>query len=341
MANKDINLPQEMLAQFPRLRALLDSSEINQEFAARDHVANKSKALFNTFGLLSLIFMALTLMTAACHFLLHALHIEIPLYLLWIGAASGLLAFVLSLSSHFLFGFQDEWLKNRFMAERIRQWKFQQFLDGSLVALSQSDHAKFDAELKGRWAKAKFSFLGTGGMMHDFLNGEEFELFVAPSLCPISDLVQEMFDVYRYVRLDYQARYFSSKKETLQALDVWTNAVAKFSLLLAGMLAVAEVVILLINTSAEESRLGWIVGASALAAALLSAATRVARSATAISEETERSISKWVVFKILAERFKRSTSPAERLECMVETERVCVAELREFIRTFRKSDYLL
>jgi hypothetical protein len=213
-------------------------------------------------------------------------------------------------------------------------------LDGAFVALGQTDPPQFERELAARWVKAKFVVLEMPGTMNDFLNAEDFELFAEPSVCPDPALAQHILEAYQYFRLDYQARYFSLKKETLHSLDVWTSSIANFSMLTAGILAVGEVIFLLIY-GVEESGLGWVIGALALSAALISASVRVFRSAKAISEETERYTSKWVLLKILAERFRKEADPAKHPECMAEMERVYVEELREFIRTFNKADYLL
>jgi hypothetical protein len=340
--NKDMNVPQAMLALFPQLTKFLDNPEIEKEFKIPEAAANRSKLFFNTFGLSSLIFILLVLLIAAWRFFLHEVGIVPPVYLLWISAILGFVSFALSLSSHFLFKFQHRWLHGRFITERLRQWKFQQLLDGEFVALSQTDPPAFERELAARWVTVKFAVLEMPGTMNDFLNAEDFELFVKPSVCPDTRLAQQVIEAYQQLRLNYQARYFSLKTEMLRNLDVWTNSIAKFSLLIAGLLALAEVILLLIHSGEqEESTLSWAVGASALSAALISAAVRVVRSAKAISEETERYTSKWVLLKILSDRLHKETDVNRRLGYMVETERVCVEELREFIRTFNKSDYLL
>lgn len=339
--NKDINIPTEMLAQFPRLARFLDNPDINKELTVPETVANRSKLFFNTLGFLSLISIILLLLIAVWRFALHEIGIIPPTYLLWVSGILGFVSFVVSLSSHFLFKFQDTWLHNRFITERLRQWKFQQLLDGSFVALQESNPDLFEEELRARWVKAKFTIFEMPGTMNDFVNAEGFELFVQPSVCKDPGLAQQIIEAYRYFRLDYQARYFSLKKEMLQTLDVWTNSIAKFSLLLAGLLALGEAILLLVHGAEQESILSWLMGAFALTAALISAAVRVARSAKAISEETERYTSKWVLLKILADRFRKESDPIKQLEYMAETERICVEELREFIRTFNKSDYLL
>jgi hypothetical protein len=177
--------------------------------------------------------------------------------------------------------------------------------------------------------------------MNDFLNADDFELFVQPSVCPDAGLARQILEAYRALRLEFQAGYFSLKRQMLHTIDIWTNSIAKFSLLAAGVLALVEVILLLRHEAGHESKVGWFIAALALSAALVSAAVRVVRSAKAISEESERYTSKWVVLKILAERLRREADPQEQLDCMIETERVCVEELREFIRTFNKADYLL
>lgn len=339
--NSDMNVPKDLLDQFSKLTGILDNTYIDEVFLGPDAVAKRSKSFFNLFGLSSLIFMILVLLIVTWRFYLHGVGIAPPVYLLWIITALGFFSFAMSLSSHFMFGFQHKWFHNRFITERLRQWKFQQLLDGVFVALSQTNQVEFEKERAARWAKARFDVLDKPGTMNDFLNSEGFELFVKPSVCPDKQVAQQIMEAYRYLRLDYQATYFSLKREMLRSLDVWTNSIAKISLLAAGLLALGEVILLLVHDVGQESTLSWIMGASALSAALISAAIRVVRSAKAISEETERYASKWVLLKILKERFRTETDPARQLDCMIETERVCIEELREFIRTFHKSDYLL
>jgi uncharacterized integral membrane protein len=339
--NSDMNVPKDLLEQLPQLTGVLDNSYIDEVFKGPEAVAKKSKAFFNVFGLSSLIFIILVLLITTWRFFLHEVDIAPPVYLLWISAGLGFFSFAMSLSSHFVFGFRHKWFDNRFITERLRQWKFQQLLDGEFVLLSKSNSSEFEKERTARWAKAKFDVLEKPGTMNDFLNSETFELFVKPSVCPDKQVGKQIVEAYKYLRLDYQAKYFSLKRDMLRSLDVWTNSIAKISLLIAGFLALAEVLVLLVQNVEQESTLSWIMGASALSAALISAGIRVVRSAKAISEETERYASKWVLLKILTERFRTETDPARQLECMIETERVCIEELREFIRTFHKSDYLL
>jgi hypothetical protein len=338
--NKDIDVPQDLSAQFSQLSSLFDDASIKEEFKIPDALAMRSKALFNAQGLLSLTFIILLLLIATWRFFLYRIGIQPPVLLLWVSGALGVLAFSMALSSHFLFKFQDTWLHNRFLVERLRQWKFQQLLDGELLLLSQTNLPEFDRELKARLIKAKF-ILQKPGALNDFLNAEDSNLFVKPSVCPDKRLAQEIFEAYQHLRLDYQAAYFSFKLERLRTVDIWTTSVANFSLLLAGLLALGEVILLIFEGGRQESNLSWLVGALALSAALISAATRVVRSAKAISEETETYANKWVSLKILGDSFKKATNSHRKLECMIETEKICVDELRVFIRTFSKSDYLL
>jgi hypothetical protein len=339
--NQDLLVSEELLELFPRLTRFLANPEIEKEFKTPEAVANSSKRYFNAIGLTSLIFILVVLLIATWRFFLHQMGVPAPAFLLWVSAVLGSVSFAMALSSHFLFKFQENWLHNRFITERLRQWKFQQLLDGEFVALSLVAPAEFEKELKARWVKAKFAIVGRPGTINDFLSAEDFELFVRPSVCPDQPAARQIIEAYKYLRLGYQANYFSLKREMLQTLDVWTNSIAKFSLLLAGVLALVEVVLLLAGPGDHESALGWVVGALAISAALVSAAVRVVRGAKAISEETERYSSKWVLLKILAERLRQEPDPGRQLECMIETERVCVEELREFIRTFKKADYLL
>jgi flagellar biogenesis protein FliO len=340
--NLDINLPERISAQFPQLTKLLDNPEISGRFARSETTANLSKRWFNVFGLSSLVLIILMLLIAAWRPFIHKAGIATPSWLLWVSASAGFASFAMSITSTYVFGFQGKWLLNRFVTERLRQWKFQQLLDGRFVDLSVTNPHEFDSELEKRWVMAQFDVLEKPGTMEDFLDAEDFRLFVRPSVSANTEMARTVADAYQSLRLEYQAKYLSFKKHTLGTLDVWTSGIGKLTFLLAGLTALTEIVIIAFNHSAShESTVSWLLGVLALSLALISVAVRIIRSAKAISEETERYTTKWVLLKTLAERFYGDTDPEKQLECMVETERVCVEELREFIRTFNKSDYLL
>ncbi|HEY5884016.1 MAG TPA: hypothetical protein VIT88_04980 [Pyrinomonadaceae bacterium] len=338
--NLDIAVPEQISNQYPRLAAILNNPEMNLQFSESDATANRGKLLFVLFGLLSLVLMVLMLLIVVWHPFLVELSIKPPGWLRWAGAGAGILSLLISFTSRFVFRFQKKWLYGRYVTERLRQWKFQQLLDGVFIDLSLTEPHAFERDLANRWVTAKFEVMEKPGAMDDFLDAENFSLFVKPSVCERRELEQEVTAAYQTLRMDYQAKYFSFKKHVLEALDVWTNGIAKLTFLLAGLLALSEITIGFFETT-ENEILMLALGVSALSLALLSIAVRIFRSARAMSEESERYSSKWVRLRTLVERFQSETEPAKRLESMIETERVCVEELREFIRTFRKSDYLL
>jgi hypothetical protein len=299
--NKDVLVPDEMTNEFPLLKELLSNPELETEFRLRDQAANRSKKIFNALGLLSLTFIVVVLLITTWRFFLGGLGLHVPAPLITTAAILALLSFVLAIASHVFWRGQEHWLKNRFIAERLRQWKFQQLLDGPFLMLTRTDSTRFRSELKSRWIRERFNLLETPGTMEDFLNAENFELFVTPSVCSDGALAQQVFDAYLSLRLEYQAKYFSSKKASLVVLDTWSNGLAKLALVIAGLLAFAEVGVLLLQSAGHESTLAFVMGASALSAALISATIRVLRSARAVSEETERYTSKWLVLKLVLE----------------------------------------
>ena len=157
--NKDVYVPEEMLSLFPRLKKLLANPKMDEEFNHHEAVANRSKWLFNAVGLSSLVFIVVVLLITTWRFFLSKVGVHPPVYLLWGGAVLGCASFAMLLASHFIFRFQDKWLYSRFVVERLRQWRFQQLLDGDLIALSQSDPAAFERELTERWVKANFAIV--------------------------------------------------------------------------------------------------------------------------------------------------------------------------------------
>ena len=339
--NLDINVPDEILRQFPALIPLFKNQEIKNEFTEPETSANLYKFLFNFTGLTSLIFIIIVLLFTIWRYSALSAGFQVQNYFVWVSAILGILSLIVSIASYFL-RFQYHWLYSRFTLERLRQFMFQQLLDGNFIELATTNKEQFDLALTERWHKFKFDFVLKKGAMNSFTKAADFKLFVNPNLSGNSELSQQIFEAYFVLRLGYQEEYFSFKQEELIDLDEWTKSLAKISLLIAGVLALAELIILLIHNSMLEKQVGWIIGALAVSSALVSGGVRVFRNARAISEEAERYISKWVVLKILSERFSgQNSTPEKRLEVMIETERVCIEELREFIRAFNKSDYLL
>jgi hypothetical protein len=338
--NQDINVPQSLLDRFPQLADILYNIDFENEFAHFEKRANRNKFWFNWIGLLSLVLIVFFLLVITWKLGMQITGVPFPKWLVWVSALAGTLSFALAVSSTLL-GLHSRWLVNRFATERFRQWKYQQLLDGDFILLSRSDPSEFASELKRRFDSLMFEFSNTQGGMNSFIKAENEGLYVNPSSCNDAAMLKSITEAYRQLRLDYEVRYFSLKQKSLQSLDDWSKSLAKFTLLSAAALAVSEVVWLMVHVDGGEDRLSWILGASAITAAIISAAFRVFRSAMAISEETERFFSKWIRFKILSERFLDDCSPDEALAVMKATEKTCVEELREFLRTFEKADYLL
>lgn len=338
--NLDIKVPSEIIKKFPDLVPILANANIEKEFLGPEKAANRYKFWFNFTGILSLIFIVAVLIIISWRLGWIRIGGDFPEWIIIISAILGALSFVLAITA-FILKLQDKWLYNRFVTERLRQWKFQQLLDGEFINLSKTNKSAFEEELQKRWDDLRFKFSFQRGAMDKFVMSENFELYVEPTPCTDVSLSKQIFDAYLDLRLDYQETYFSWKQNEFTTFDEWTKGLAKFFLLSAGALALAEVIILLLPHDSYYAKYEWMIGTWALIAAILTAAIRVFRHAKAFSEETERYINKRFLFKLLSERFKATNKPEKKLEQMIETERVSLEELREFIRTFRKSDYLL
>jgi len=339
--NQDIYISSEIISQFDQIIIPIDSQIIQNLFKSPEYLANSNKLYFNLFGIVSLSLVIIVLIFTVWRFASTTAGYTININGILIIAILGIISFLIAIFAHF-WKFQENWLQNRFETERLRQFKFQQLLDGNFMELSKNDSVNFEIKLKDRFTNFQHSNINKLGSLGDFVDAEDFQLLVEPNDSSDVELSKQIFEAYFTLRLDYQARYFKEKQESLKTLDDWTKSIAKFSLLIAFVLALADLFILLSHNIELEKTLGWLIGASAVSAGLTSAGVRVFRNAKAISEETERYTSKWVLLKILSEKFnnKKATSQ-EKLQVMIETERVSIEELREFLRTFKKSDYLL
>ncbi|HVG33781.1 MAG TPA: hypothetical protein VM911_11890 [Pyrinomonadaceae bacterium] len=346
VANRDIYVGDPVLNLCPELKPLLDNKTISHDFAAIDKVARHRKYVFTTLGTISLILVCAVLILLAWKLALALIDKEYPGWLETLSAGMGVVAVGIQVYLSFS-GLHEKWIYARFMAERMRLWKFQILLDGQFISSGVSKSPdQFTAELKQRWELFKEEFKHGIGGMDEVVATQPPELLVEPT--PYSDprLLDKVRQLFILLRLNVQISHYEGMNRQLEPKDKLTDSWSKVLLGLSGLIAIIEACIVVIhlsgqpNSDAPSNNLTTAVLAGlALSFAIASAAIRVYRGATMLVEERERYLTKQAHLKRIKDRFARETDSHKILLLMEETENVCNEELQDFIRALRRADY--
>lgn len=346
--NRDIFVSDTVLSLYPELKSLLGNKEIEVEFAKIDRIARRRKRTFNFLGTVSLILVCGVLLSLAWRLSLLTITVTIPLWLEEFSGIAGILAVGIQLTL-FLSGLNRKWIFARFMAERIRLWKYQLLLDGEFVAKCASVPAEqFNEELHARLVVFCENFKHGIGGMNVFIDPSSQTPITKPKPYLNQDLILKVRDAYLMLRLDVQISHFEDKNEHLEPLDKLTDSWAKVLLELSGLIAVAEALLVggralgvQIFSAPSSQMVAAILAGLALSLAIVSSAIRVYRGGSMIVEERERYHAKQRHLSRIRDRIVDETAPNKILSLMEEAEIVCTKELREFVSTLRRGSYFL
>lgn len=348
VSNRDMFIGDDLLGLFPTLRPILHNPEIETFFARQEEVANRWKHAFVKWGSICLVIVCALLILLSWRLSLASLSIQFHPIVGYLAAVAGIIAVAIQISLA-LSGAHSKWLYARFAAELTRFWKYQSFLDGNLLSLLGGSSDAFNKAFSDRWILFSAQFKGGGGGMDEFIESSPFELSVTPSRYTSQDTFQEARKAYQVFRLDVQKTHLAYKNKVLKAVDEWTDAAAKISLLMSGIIVVTDACLVGISAIGRVSLEGreWtgllaaILAGSALSLAIVSGGLRVYRSASAITDERERYRFKQLHLRRIDDQLKEKTDQAEVLALMTRAEILCTEELQEFLRSLSHADYFL
>jgi hypothetical protein len=349
--NTDLEPPQDYVDSLPRLKAVLRNQTLVETFEGYDRIADEKQRTLRWTGMASVWLGAIGLIGITTKLLMAALgapHAD-PLQRLkpvdvvgFVSEAFLLGSIGLAIGS-WIARTRASWLAARFMTERIRQWQFQLFLDGALMARAKSAPKAFEAERSRRWASFLSIAPGAEGAMNAFIDAQDLDLFhpVTHGDDPKTD--EEVCRAYRDLRFQKQQAYFQHAREQFTAKDELWGAIAKWTLFTAILIAAAQLTVFALERSGRSvpHTLTIWMSAGALALVVVSLSVRVYRSAMGLSEQRERYESKFVRLVALRAAFEAAPTMTAKRVIMNEVERVETEELREFLRYMRKSSFVL
>ncbi|MEK6372878.1 MAG: hypothetical protein AABO58_09290 [Acidobacteriota bacterium] len=340
--NSDLSPGEPYLAAMPHMRAAFGYEKTSNLFGYYDGVANAEHRVLRRTGMVSLILGGVALSGIVIKLMVGALGHSMPLSLIALFEAAALGSIVLALGPWFS-RTRTKWLTARFMTEQIRQWQFQLLLDGRLLSQAMSNRDAFEAERTQRWARFESQAVSAEGTMNSFADGEVLEFYHDISPYGEPEAAEETLRAYMDLRFHKQLAYFNLKRQELMRRDGWVEALSRWSLFMALVLASGQLLIVAWNwiSCCLPHGLDVLLGAAALWLVVCSASVRIYQHAMHLAEQIEHYETKWLGLVILKTQFDAAGSVEEKLGVMRQVEVLEIDELREFLRQMRKTSYLL
>jgi hypothetical protein len=337
-------------ARFPQFMFAFDDEALRALFLPADAQASKAKRRSRRAGLIAVVLVTVSLMIGAFSALfLGEAWFRILLAVAAVGAVAGLIigwAGVLSA------GARDEWLRQRYLCERIRQLHFQTLVRWApmiIDAARRSDASAFLAARLARTEKFRNQIVNPSAVKLTHLLSERDQddvWLVEGGDAPLIDdvLSAKYFEALEELRLRHQVNFTS-----LQLLSFWAlppksplqtarllTGIGAFSALLLLMLGVIGLVI-----DAATGRLASLTHAAMVCLAVLVLAVRTLEEGFQYHSDVGRYRVYDASLRRLSDRFRNATGNVERQAVLIELEEVCFDEMVGFLRSHHEARILI
>jgi len=311
-------------------------------FHEQDELANRHRKRFTSFGAVSLGLALAALAGSAVELLLPSFGYHLPWPVVVVLEVCAISAIVIALGPA-IRSARQQWLISRFLTERMRQWVFQTLLDGEFVSRTESDQPSFDEIRDIRWAQFMAQVPTAEGAIPSFVEGARIASYHERTIYTSEEVSAKAFQAFVDLRFAKELAYFKFKYDEFASRDDWSEAVARWTLFSAVILAAVHMGAALGGSMEmpNSHQYGVLCAACVILLTLISTATRTYRSAIGVSEQRQRYESKWVRLVALQSSFTSATGQRSKLAILAEVEEILAEELREFLRQMRATSYVL
>lgn len=368
-------------AEFPTVVHVLYHPELQDYFRHFDSAANAAKKRSRRWGAIAITTGALAIALAAAEIILQSYHKDIDVgigdwenILLWavavVAAASGV-ASVLIGKIGLLYGTRKrEWLYNRFMTERIRQFHFETFLarlpeiiaslggrDGEACAARTEEYqrqratwfAAFRRSLTGKVDSVLSLTLETR-RRYVWQHEQRDRAAIDSELSANPVALEPLFRAYRKLRIEHQLNYAASKLETtgrslmstkprdqaaaLRGVSAWGIGVLFFvHIFVLGSVIFYALISARTNFSSAFSPVSGPFNAIIILIAILALIARAFEQGLQPEREIERYRQYQSSVATILDRFDEAKTQIERLAVMRDMEQLSFYEMCDFIIT--------
>lgn len=341
---------------FPEVYFALDFPELRDLFAKYDERSNHAKRKRRRVGVIAIGMGAIALIGASAEPLYHE-HLDAR-WLHIVGsllAGIGVVSIVLGWFGVLTNKSKREWLRDRLVTERLRQFHFQMLICRLQAILGSADGqaiSEFIDLRKQLLAGFRLDHEGhLPGKLKDVLDDNDEEDFWLHEIQPVSPesnrspLLAQLCAAYRLLRFGHQIQYANYKLRD-EGIAASVVQMSIFRQIVGASIAIVFVVHLMIALSLTSARFTIATTWSwphvvVVWTAILALGARALEEGLQPTREVERYTRYRSVMARLLFNFDHSDDPAEKIRIMRETERVIYQEMRAFLRTNDEAQFVL
>jgi len=376
LSSKDRALAKQ---RFPRVFFALEHPELIADFQRIDAIANKSKFRSRLIGLFALLFAVISLLAFPLEPLIVSTSSEIAeasdlfRVIAIIGAVCGVLAVLLGNVGLWFGKIKRDWLQQRMMTERLRQWHAQYLIahakdiceaadsdDGQVAYLAARalDYSRFKRTVLDQASSEYTKLTVTGSAAYSGINVSQSSSAAPFWIEPVwakraarksdpahKDLLAELFSAYEETRLLGQIQYTNyilstdGKFWSLPAKQVHVLGSSAFGLILFAF--AANFVALLSAIWPSFPIRQSILGSIAISFAILAVGVRALQEGLRPHRELRRMQFYASAVNIARDRFAAARTPSKSTEAMAMLERAAFEEMVEFLSTNERARFVL
>ena len=349
---------------FPAIFHVLDDGALRTLFKTFDNPANRAKKRSLRAGILAVALVVLALFGTSAGHIYEELGHNVVVLLALASAFLGLLGVLIGLFGLMIGSAKNDWLYNRMAGEMLRQFHFQTFvcrLDEIIASLKDDAAKNGFLEQQKKWlAHFRLSVPPhLAAKFHALIKREESDWLhpapKTPSDADLTTLPEEFFEAYRVLRITHQQQYADWKLRrgqmiftgfslrSLETLLAGGSVIATICLLVTEALIIVPLTIVQSMESPSAAAASFSISWAhwiAICFAILALGTRTLEEGLQPKREIERYQRYCSLIQDILNRFEAGTR-AVKFEAMIEMEKLAYEEMRDFLRSFYESRFIM
>jgi hypothetical protein len=339
-----------LAARYPQFMFAFDDPDLRALFEEMDTSATQAKRRSRRFGIAGVGLVALGLIVGAFSTLLY----QQDWFRVVVGAAAAIAVagLVVGWAGVMTSRARDEWLRQRYVCERIRQLHFQTLAGWAplIVACARKGDAKdFLAARIARTEKFRSQVVNASAVkLADVLADRPGEgawlVDPDPKQAAEDGTTAKYFEALEELRLRHQADFAG-----LQLLSFWTlspRSPLQTAKLLSGIGAFCAVLLLSLGVAglvvdAATGRMASLTHASMVALAVIALSARTLEEGLQVHAEVGRYRTYDAALRRLGERYRQAATGAEKRNVLLELEEICFDEMVGFLKSHHEARFLM
>lgn len=347
---------EEAKRDFPNVAYALHHGELNEIFQPIDRRANAAKRKSRQWGVLAVFLATMALMLAAGEVLYHDFDKTLVRALAAVGAIAGISSVFIGVFGVMFRARKMQWLADRLTTERLRQFHFQHYVAHApeiLAGARDEQAARAYLEKRARdFAAFKADFVDKAEeKLCHLVEADDPGLGLLfaerePPVDPKSPHLKEYLLAYRILRFDRQIGYCNLMLREKGVF--WVYAPLRQAKIMSLVATVCVFAILFLHALVFIGALADIpdmkspaIHVAAIWSAIVALAARTIEEGFQPETEVERLRQYRLSLRRIFQHFNADDDPAEKLEAMVDLEKLAFQEMTLFLRGNYEAQYVM